>query len=54
MKKIFEQRSEMEVTKGLIVHVPSNSYNVSGLKLWNKKKATQQRGHRVTNYIVFN
>ena len=42
LKRIFEQRSEMQVAKCLIVHVPSSSYNVSSLELRNKRKATQQ------------
>ena len=54
MKTIFEQRSELQVAKCLIVHVPSSSYNVSGLELQNKKKATQQWSLRVANDIVLN
>ena len=40
-KKIFEQRSELQVAKCLIVHVLSSGYNVPGFKLRNKGKATQ-------------
>ena len=39
MKKIFEQRSELQVAKCLIVHVLSSSYNVSRLELRNKKES---------------
>ena len=54
MKRIFEQRSELQVAKCLIVHVLSSSYNVSRLELRNKKKATQQWSLCVTNDIVLN
>ena len=53
-KKNFEQWSELQVAKCLIVHVLSSSYNVSRLELWNKKKATQQWSLCVANDIVFN
>ena len=36
MKRIFEQRSELQVADCLIVHVLSSSYNVSRLELRNK------------------
>ena len=52
VKKIFEQRSELQVAKCLIVHVLSSSYNVSRLELRNKKKATQQWSLCVANGIV--
>ena len=52
MKKIFEQRSELQVAKCLIVHVLSSSNIVSSLELRNKKRATQQWSLRVTNGIV--
>ena len=42
MKRIFEQRSELQVAKCLIVHVLSSSYNVPRLELRNKRKPTQQ------------
>ena len=35
MKRSFEQRSELQVPKCLIVHVLSNSYNVSSPELRN-------------------
>ena len=54
MKKIFEQRSELQVAKCLIVHVLSSSYNVSRLELRNKRKATQQWSLCVANDIVLN
>ena len=54
MKRIFEQRSELQLAKCLIVHVLSSSYNVSRLELRNKRKATQQWSPCVTNYIVLN
>ena len=52
MKKIFEQRSELQVAKCLIVRVLSSSYNVSSLELRKKGKATQQWSPRVANDIV--
>ena len=54
MKKIFEQRSELQVAKCLIVHVLSSNYNVSRLELRNKRKATQHWSLRVANDIVLN
>ena len=54
VKRIFEQRSELQVAKCLIVHVLSSSYNVSTLELRNKRKATQQWSLCVTNDIVLN
>ena len=54
VKRIFEQRSEMQVAKCLIVHVLSSSYDVSRLELRNKRKATQQWSLRVANDIVLN
>ena len=54
MKKIFEQRSELQVAKCLIVHVLFSSYNVSRLELRNKKKATQHWSLCVANDIVLN
>ena len=41
MKRIFEQWSELQVAKCLIVRVLSSSYNVSRLELRNEKKATE-------------
>ena len=54
MKRIFEQRSELQVAKYLIVHVLSSSYNVSRFEFRNKKKATQQWSFCVSNDIVLN
>ena len=54
MKKIFDQWSEIQVAKCLIVHVLSSSYNVSSVELRNKKTATQQCSFRVANDIVLN
>ena len=54
MKRIFEQRSELQVAKCLIVHILSNSYNISRLELRNERKATQQWSLCVANDIVLN
>ena len=54
MKRVFEQRSELQVAKCLIVHVLSSSCNVSSLELRNKRKATQQWSFRVANDFVLN
>ena len=54
MKRIFEQRPELQVAKYLIVHVLSISYNVSRLELRMQKKATQQWSLRVANDILLN
>ena len=54
MKRIFEQRSELQLAKCLIVHVLSSSYNVSRLELSNKKEATQQWSFCVANDILLN
>ena len=54
MKRIFEQRSDLQVAKCLIVHVLSSSYNVSSLELRNKWKTTQQWNFRVANDILLN
>ena len=54
MKRIFEQRSKLQVAKCLIVHVRSSSYNVSRLEFRNKKKATQQWSLCVADDIVLN
>ena len=40
-KKKFEQRSELQVAKCLIVHVLSSRYNVSRLEPRIKRKRTQ-------------
>ena len=53
-KRIFEQRSELQVAKCLIVHVLSSSYNVSSLELRNEGKVTQQWSLCVANDIVLN
>ena len=42
MKIFFQQRSELQVAKCLMVHILSSSYNVSRLELRNKRKATQK------------
>ena len=54
MKKLFQQRSELQVARCLIVHVLPSGYNVSSLGLRNKKKTTQQWRFRVANDIVLN
>ena len=54
MKRIFEQRSELQVADCLIVHVLSSSYNVSRLELRNKRKATQQWSPCNARNIVLN
>ena len=54
MKRIFEQRSELQVAKCLIVHVLSSSYNVSRIEHGNKRKAMQQWSRCVANVIVIN
>ena len=54
MKRIFEQRSELQVAKCLIVHVLSSSNNVYRLDLRNKRKTTQQWSLCVANDIVLN
>ena len=54
VKRIFEQRSELQVAKCLIVPVLSNNYNVSRLELRNSRKATQQWSLCVANDIVLN
>ena len=54
VKRIFEQRSELQVAKCLIVQVLSSRYNVSRLELRNKRKATQQWSFCVANDIVLN
>ena len=54
MKRNFEQRSELQVAKCLVVHVLSSNYNVSRLELRNKRKATQQWSLRVAHNFVLN
>ena len=54
MKRIFEQRSELQVAKCLVVHVLFSSYNVSSYELWNEKKAMQQWNLRVADNILLN
>ena len=54
LKRSFEQPSELQAAKCLIAQTLSSSFNVSNLKLWNKKKATQQWSLRVANDIVLN
>ena len=54
MKRIFEQRSELQVAKCLIVHVLSSSYNVPRIELRNERKATKEWSLRVANDIVLN
>ena len=53
-EKKFEQRSELQIAKYLIVHGLSSRYNVSRLELRNKRKATQQWSLCVANDIVLN
>ena len=53
-KNFFEQWSQLQVAKCLIVHVLSSSYNVSRLELRNKRNATQQWILCVANDIVLN
>ena len=53
-EKKFEQRSELQVAKCLIVNVLSSSYNVSRLELRNKRKATKQWSLCVAIDIVLN
>ena len=52
--KNFEQRSELQVAKCLIVHVLSSSYNASSLQLRKRRKVTQQWSFRVTNDNLLN
>ena len=52
LKTIFEQWSELQVAKNLIVHVLSSSYKVSRFELLREKKATQQWFFRVSNDIL--
>ena len=54
VKRVFEQQSELQVAKCLIIHVLSSSYNVSRLELRNKRKAMQQWSLCVTNDILLN
>ena len=54
VKRSFEQLSELQVAKCLIVHVLSSSYDVSRLELRNTKKATQQWSLCLANHIVLN
>ena len=54
MKRTFEQWSELQVAKYLIVHVLSSSYEVSSSERRNERKATQQWSLRVANDIVLN
>ena len=54
MERLLEQWSELQVAKCLIVHILSNSYNVSNFEIWSEKKTTQQWGPGVTNDIVLN
>ena len=53
-KRSFQQWSELQVAKCLIVHVLSRSYDVSRLELRNKRKATQHWSLCVANDIVLN
>ena len=54
VERIFEQLSELQVVKCLLVHVLSKSYIVSRLEPRNKRKPTQQWSFRVANDIVLN
>ena len=52
LKRIFEQLSELQAAKCLIVHVLSSSYNVSRLELRKKRKATQHWSLCIANDTV--
>ena len=54
MKRNFEEWSELQVAKCLIVHVLSSSYKASRLQLRIKTKPTQQWSLCVVNDIVLN
>ena len=54
MKRVFEEKSELQVAKCLTIRVLSSSYNVSSLQLPNKRKRTQQWSFRVAHDIVLN
>ena len=54
MKRIFEQRSELQVVKCLRFHVLSSSYSVSSLELRNIRKAAHEWNLRVAKGIVLN
>ena len=54
MKRYFEQRSELQVAKCLLVHILSSSYNFSRLELRNEKKTTQQRSLLFAHHFVLN
>ena len=52
MERSFEQRSELQVAKWLIVHVLSSSYNVSRLEL-RKKRKRRSNGAFVSPTILY-
>ena len=52
MKKFFEQQSELQVAKCLLVHLQSSRYKIRSLELRKKRKARQQGGLPVANDIV--
>ena len=52
MKTFFEQRSELQVAKCLIVHVMSSIYNVSRIEL-RKKRKQRSNGHFVSPKIFY-
>ena len=54
MRRIFEQRFELQVAKCLIVHVLSSGNNVPSLELRNKAKTTRQWCLCVANDILLN
>ena len=54
IKRIFEQWSELQVAKCLMVHVLSSNYHVFRFELWNGKKAKQRWVLRVISDIAFN
>ena len=54
MKKILEQRSELQIAKYLILYVLSSSYNVSRFELRNKTETTHQWSLRVAHDIELN
>ena len=54
MKRSFEQRSDLQVAKCLIVHALSSNYAVSRLELRSKTRATHQWSLCVANDFVLN
>ena len=54
MERSFEQWSELQDAKCLIVHVLSSKCNVCSFELRKKAKATHQWGFHVANDIILN